>query len=97
MYMREFDDMDKLEQCNDYERICIYKLEQCNECRSNFEVLQLWTYGTTGACLDVVYHIVIIMLVFFVFGVSAIAHVFLLGAIAITVGTFEVAKQKIPN
>ncbi len=31
---------------------------------------------------------------FFVFGVSAIAHVFLLGAIAITVGTFEVAKQK---
>lgn len=31
---------------------------------------------------------------FFVFGVSAIAHVAILGAIAITVGTFEVAKQK---
>ena len=31
---------------------------------------------------------------FWVFGVSAIAHVMLLGAIAITVGTFEVAKQK---
>tara|TARA_B100000900_G_scaffold361881_1_gene334856 strand:- start:3252 stop:3746 length:495 start_codon:yes stop_codon:yes gene_type:complete len=31
---------------------------------------------------------------FVVFGVSAIAHVLLLGAIAITVGTFEVAKKK---
>tara|TARA_B100000902_G_C27165712_1_gene841085 strand:- start:230 stop:742 length:513 start_codon:yes stop_codon:yes gene_type:complete len=31
-----------------------------------------------------------------VFGVSAIAHVFLLGAIAVTVGTFETAKRK-PN
>ena len=29
-----------------------------------------------------------------VFGVSAIAHVILLGAIAVTVGTFEVAKNK---
>ena len=29
-----------------------------------------------------------------VFGVSAIAHVFLLGAIAVTVGTFETAKRK---
>jgi hypothetical protein len=29
-----------------------------------------------------------------VFGVSAIAHVVLLGAIAVTVGTFEVAKRK---
>ena len=28
-----------------------------------------------------------------VFGVSAIAHVFLLGAIAVTVGTFEMAKK----
>ena len=28
-----------------------------------------------------------------VFGVSAIAHVFLLGAIAVTVGTFETAKR----
>ena len=28
-----------------------------------------------------------------VFGISAIAHVFLLGAIAVTVGTFEVAKR----
>ena len=32
---------------------------------------------------------------FWVFGVSAIAHVLLLGAIAVTVGTFEVAKRKI--
>ena len=31
---------------------------------------------------------------FWVFGVSAIAHVALLGAIAVTVGTFEVAKRK---
>ena len=31
---------------------------------------------------------------FFVFGVSAIAHVALLGAIAITVGTFEAAKRR---
>ena len=31
---------------------------------------------------------------FWVFGVSAIAHVLLLGAIAVTVGTFEVAKRK---
>ena len=31
---------------------------------------------------------------FFVFGVSAVAHVALLGAIAITVGTFETAKRK---
>tara|TARA_B100001057_G_C22382280_1_gene768895 strand:- start:69 stop:563 length:495 start_codon:yes stop_codon:yes gene_type:complete len=31
---------------------------------------------------------------FFVFGVSAIAHVLVLGAIAVTVGTFEVAKKK---
>ena len=31
---------------------------------------------------------------FWVFGVSAIAHVFLLGAIAVTVGTFEVAKRR---
>ena len=31
---------------------------------------------------------------FWVFGVSAIAHVFLLGAIAVTVGTFEIAKNK---
>ena len=31
---------------------------------------------------------------FWVFGVSAIAHVLLLGAIVITVGTFEVAKRK---
>ena len=31
---------------------------------------------------------------FVVFGISAIAHVALLGAIAITVGTFEVAKRK---
>ena len=30
---------------------------------------------------------------YFVFGVSAIAHVALLGAIAITVGTFEEAKK----
>ena len=30
---------------------------------------------------------------FFVFGISAIAHVALLGAIAITVGTFETAKR----
>ena len=30
---------------------------------------------------------------YFVFGVSAIAHVALLGAIAITVGTFEQAKR----
>ena len=30
---------------------------------------------------------------FFVFGISAIAHVMLLGAIAITVGTFETAKR----
>ena len=29
-----------------------------------------------------------------VFGVSALAHVFLLGAIAVTVGTFETAKRK---
>ena len=29
-----------------------------------------------------------------VFGVSAIAHVFLIGAIAVTVGTFETAKRK---
>ena len=29
-----------------------------------------------------------------VFGISAIAHVVLLGAIAITVGTFETAKRK---
>ena len=33
---------------------------------------------------------------FFVFGVSTIAHVFLLGAIAVTVGTFETAKRN-PN
>lgn len=33
---------------------------------------------------------------FWVFGVSAIAHVFLLAAIAITVGTFETAKRN-PN
>ena len=33
---------------------------------------------------------------FWVFGVSAIAHVMLLGAIAITVGTFETAKRN-PN
>ena len=32
---------------------------------------------------------------FFVFGVSAIAHVALLGAIAITVGTFEAGKRGI--
>ena len=31
---------------------------------------------------------------FWVFGVSAIAHVIVLAAIAITVGTFEVAKRK---
>ena len=31
---------------------------------------------------------------FVVFGISAIAHVILLGAIAITVGTFETAKRK---
>ena len=31
---------------------------------------------------------------FFVFGISAIAHIFLLGAIVITVGTFETAKRK---
>ena len=31
---------------------------------------------------------------FFVFGFSAIAHVIILGAIAITVGTFETAKRK---
>ena len=31
---------------------------------------------------------------FFVFSVSAIAHVMLLGAIAITVGTFETAKRR---
>ena len=31
---------------------------------------------------------------FFVFGFSAIAHVIVLGAIAITVGTFETAKRK---
>ena len=31
---------------------------------------------------------------FWVFGVSAIAHVFLLGAIVVTVGTFELAKNK---
>ena len=30
------------------------------------------------------------------FGISAVAHIFLLGAIAITVGTFEVAKKS-PN
>jgi uncharacterized membrane protein len=29
-----------------------------------------------------------------VFGISAIAHVMLLGAVAITVGTFETAKRK---
>ena len=31
---------------------------------------------------------------FVVFGISAIAHIFLLGAIVITVGTFETAKRK---
>ena len=31
---------------------------------------------------------------FVVFGISAIAHVILLGTIAITVGTFETAKRK---
>ena len=31
---------------------------------------------------------------FFVFGISAVAHVALLGAIVITVGTFETAKRK---
>ena len=31
---------------------------------------------------------------FRVFGVSAIPHVFLLRAIAVTVGTFEIAKNK---
>ena len=30
----------------------------------------------------------------YVFGFSAIAHVIVLGAIAITVGTFETAKRK---
>ena len=30
---------------------------------------------------------------FWVFGISSIAHVFLLGAIAVTVGTFETAKR----
>lgn len=33
---------------------------------------------------------------FWAFGISTIAHVFLLGAIAVTVGTFETAKRK-PN
>ena len=31
---------------------------------------------------------------YWVFGVSTIAHVFLLGAIAVTVGTFETAKRR---
>ena len=31
---------------------------------------------------------------FFVFGISAIAHIIVLAAIAITVGTFETAKRK---
>lgn len=31
---------------------------------------------------------------YWVFGISTIAHVFLLGAIAVTVGTFETAKRK---
>ena len=31
---------------------------------------------------------------FFVFGISAIAHIIVLGAIVITVGTFETAKRK---
>jgi hypothetical protein len=31
---------------------------------------------------------------FWVFGISAIAHIFFLAAIAITVGTFETAKRR---
>ena len=31
---------------------------------------------------------------FFVFGVSAVAHILFLGAVAVTVGTFETAKRK---
>jgi len=31
---------------------------------------------------------------FFVFGVSAVAHILFLGAVAVTVGTFETAKRR---